>query len=176
MTDGDALKKVRTGDRLRIPARTYNAFIDTAQAHRQREQDQHRQARGHHQSADVVLVRNQSGEDLERFDILGLDDPIVLPDDHDRQFFNRVSFIGVEPTQEHRGRFAVLLEPLKAGAIGHGLLSGVGVALVDVEDEQHRFADVAPPDDVEGDPPPDPVRSEQSKGQGAHSHRSEKGA
>ncbi len=44
MSDADVLRKVRTGGWLRIPARAYNAFSDAAQAPRQREQDQQRQA------------------------------------------------------------------------------------------------------------------------------------
>ncbi|MEX2388771.1 MAG: hypothetical protein WD534_12910 [Phycisphaeraceae bacterium] len=151
MADGDTLKKVQTGQPLKIPAQAYNAFIDTARAHAQREQDRQRLIRGHHPSADVVLVRNDSGDDRDRFAVLGLDEPIVAPEDNLDQFKSRVAFIGVEPTEDHRGRFALLLEPLKAGRIGHALLSGVGVARIEVADEQHGFADIAREDDPEAD-------------------------
>ncbi|MEX0655782.1 MAG: hypothetical protein WD534_18140, partial [Phycisphaeraceae bacterium] len=151
----DYMKKVQSGDRLRIPARAYNAFIDTARAHAQREQDQQRHTRGHRPSADVVLVRNDSGEDRHRFTVLGLDQPIIRPDDNLDQFKSRVAFVGVEPTENHRGRYALLLEPLKPGSIGHALLSGVGVAQIEVVDEQHAFADIVPAD-AEAEDPPDP--------------------
>jgi hypothetical protein len=33
------LTKVKSGDSLRIPAATYNAFVEAARAHRERQQD-----------------------------------------------------------------------------------------------------------------------------------------
>ena len=36
---GDAMKKVQPGDRLKIPAETFNTFLDTARAFRGQQQD-----------------------------------------------------------------------------------------------------------------------------------------
>ena len=40
---GDVMKKVRTGDRLTIPAETFNTFIDTARGFRSAQQNFRRQ-------------------------------------------------------------------------------------------------------------------------------------
>ncbi|MEX0744877.1 MAG: hypothetical protein WD118_04680 [Phycisphaeraceae bacterium] len=143
MADGDTLKKVQTGQPLKIPAQAYNAFIDTARAHAQREQDRHRHASPPGSGAGTVLVRNDSGEDRDRFDVLGLDAPLITPEDNLPQFTNHVALKGVLPTADYRGRFALLLAPLKAGRIGHALLSGVSVARLKLLSPLHTHAQVA---------------------------------
>jgi hypothetical protein len=138
---GDALKKVKSGDRLAIPAATFNTFIDAANDFRRRQQDG-----GGGPAADRprehILVRNDSGEDLDRFGILGGDAPVILPADNLDEFKNRVVLSGVTPTADHAGRFAVLQEPLADGAIGRACVCGVSPVQVDVIDENHGFAEV----------------------------------
>ncbi|MHC4982457.1 MAG: hypothetical protein ACYTF6_04720 [Planctomycetota bacterium] len=61
---GDHLKQVQSGDRLVIPAATFNAFIDAARDFRQRQQRSGRQSYPQHRQGDIVLVRNSSGANL----------------------------------------------------------------------------------------------------------------
>ena len=139
---GDSLKKVRSGDRLRIPAKAYNRFVDAARAHH--EHDQGRDARPVTSATGIVRVRNQSGQPRGRFDVLGLSGPIISPDANLDHFKSRIAFDGVTPTSGHRSKFAILLEPLKEGAIGKGIVAGVTVARIDVESTDHGFASVDP--------------------------------
>jgi hypothetical protein len=93
----------------------------------------------------IVKVRNQSGADRERFDVLGVDAPIVLPSENLKEFKNRVTLVGVAPTTDHLGEFLVLLEPLKVGAIGRGIVAGVTLARLLVNPSQlYDFAQVIP--------------------------------
>ena len=127
---GDAFKKVKSGDTLRIPAATFNAFIDAAQAHRNR-------TIGNTGTAPVtnalpsgqVLVRNDSGSDLWQFSVLGIDGVAISPDDNGQEFVSHIVLSGVVPKvddeTDHRGRFCVLAEPLKAGAIGRAFVDHV---------------------------------------------------
>lgn len=135
---GDAMKKVRTGDPLVVPAQAYNAFIDAAKDFHQRTTHLGQQATPGYRSAGIVLVKNESGEDRARFDVLGLGDPIFLPDAGavaEQSFKNAVAFRGDMPDETlHRGKFVILLEPLAAGAIGRAYLAGVTVARLRLED------------------------------------------
>jgi hypothetical protein len=76
----DHMKKVQSGDPLVIPAQAYNTFVDAAKDFQQRTRHVGQQATPGYRSASIVLVKNASGEDRDRFDVLGLGEPVILPD------------------------------------------------------------------------------------------------
>ncbi|MGE0606568.1 MAG: hypothetical protein AB7O62_05515 [Pirellulales bacterium] len=141
---GDAFRKVQPNEPLRVQADTFNSFVDAARAEHNRQHDREAQAQATFRQNGVVLVRNETGGDRDRFDVVGLDQPIIGPDDNLDEFKNRAAFNGVMPQfPYHAGRYAVLLEPLAEGKIGHGLVSGICVARVDVLDADHRAAEIS---------------------------------
>src|SRR5262245_33279489 len=146
---GDAFRKVQAGQRLEISADAYNAFIDAALDFRRRQSEAGAEVGGEPRQSGVIKVRNRSGAARERFDVLGIDGPIIRPEDNLDEFKNQVALDGVTPWDGHGGKFVVLLEPLKVDAIGRAVVSGVTVGRVDVTEEtqQHCCADV-----LEGDP------------------------
>lgn len=91
----------------------------------------------------VILARNDSGSDVDRFGVLGIDEPLVLPSDGLVEFQSRVAMSCVAPTVDHAGRFAVLLAPAKAGDIVRAAVSGATIAMVDVVSSTHTHADAA---------------------------------
>ena len=97
----DHMKKVQSGDPLVVPAQAYNAFIDAAKDFQQRTRYVGQQATPGYRSAGIVLVKNESGADRLRFEVLGLGEPIILPDADEQQFKNTVAFRG-EPPDEPR--------------------------------------------------------------------------
>jgi hypothetical protein len=140
---GDAFRKVRTGDALQIPAETFNTFIDAARDFKTRQRSLARDVASDFSQTGIVPVRNDSGEDRYRFDVLGICGPVFPPAVSLTSFQNRVALAGVTPCEvAHLGRFVVLLEPIRAGRIGMACVSGVCVAKVTVEDPTHQFADV----------------------------------
>ncbi len=89
----------------------------------------------------VVSVRNDSGQHLPRYGILGIGEPLVQPHHAFEQFTARVAFKGVVPAEEHvGGRFVILAEPLAPGAVGRAVLSGQTPVLVQMVDEADTFA------------------------------------
>jgi len=140
------MRKVKRGDPLVIPAATFNAFIDAARDFQERqrsaEQDRYRELR----QTGIVLIRNESGADRARCEVLGISGTIVKPSDNADAFKERVALKGVSPGSEHVGRFAVLLEPLAQDAIGRACVDGVCAVKVEVVDEAHVFAEVSPGD------------------------------
>ena len=139
---GDHLKKVQSGDPLVIPATTFNTLIDAARDHQAQKQ---RTGQGHQPSfpqPGVISVMNVSGSARDRFDVLGLTGPVILPTVNLNEFKNKTVFYGATPSSSDRGKFAILLEPLDSAEIGRALVSGVCPARIDVTDSDHMFADV----------------------------------
>ena len=142
----DALRKVQAGQPLVISAAAYNAFVDAALDYRQRASRVGREARPAFRQASIVLVRNDSGSDRERFDVLGVGVPVIDPADGEEAFKERVALAGVVPVAgTHAGLFVVLAEPLAAGAIGHAFAAGVCPVRIDVPDGEGewRIAEIA---------------------------------
>ena len=138
------LQRVQAGDPLKFPAATFNIFCDTAEAvARMRTQNAAGVPQGRDLNTGVVTVRNDSGYDRERFDVLGIDTPIIDNSDNLAEFKNRVTFKGETPSlASHVGRFAILLEPIAAGKLGKAVVSGVTVARIDVANTYHGFAEI----------------------------------
>jgi hypothetical protein len=122
---GDPLKKVQDGDRLRIPAAAYNAFVDAARKVRADQQGVGAKALRASRSTSIVLVQNNSGGTVGRFGILGIDSPIVGPSANLYQFQEQVALSCTSPTSGHAGKFVILLEPLADGGIGQAVVDGV---------------------------------------------------
>ncbi|ROR01519.1 hypothetical protein [Desulfosoma caldarium] len=75
----DAMKKVKPGYPLVIPAATLSAPVDSARDFlvRRHQKTQAGTPSGGHNC--MVLVRNDSGPDRERFDVLGISGPVFDP-------------------------------------------------------------------------------------------------
>ncbi|MCL2645586.1 MAG: hypothetical protein FWD61_01110 [Phycisphaerales bacterium] len=146
MAMGDPLKKVKPGDKLRIPATTYNAFIDTTRAFQASQRNIGSTPQSAMRSSGIVLVRNDSGNDLSRYSVLGIDSPIIDPEDNLDAFKNKVAVVGVTPSEDdHVGKFVILLEPLKSKKIGMAYGAGICPVKIDVPDEdvEYPYADIA---------------------------------
>jgi len=140
---GDHLKKVQSGDALRIPARTFNTIIDATRDYLDRQQSQSTDAARGFRQTGIVLVRNDSGADRDRFHVLGIDGPVFTPTANLDEFKNRVVLKGKKPSRDdHLGKFVVLLEPIKSNQIGLAYLDGICPAKIDVKKEKHPFADI----------------------------------
>jgi hypothetical protein len=141
-SDVDALRKVQPGMPLQLPAKTYNAFVDAARDHQQREMSTAANPLRDKDQANIVLVKNESGADRARFDILGVTGPIISRADNVATFQDRIALRGVTPTSAHAGRFVVLVDAIPNGTIGRAYVSGACLARVRMLDEAHTSADV----------------------------------
>jgi len=139
----DPFRKAVSGQPLRVPARTWNTFLDAARAHQARQRNVAGAPSAELRPGGIVPIRNDSEADRQRFDILGIDGPAFTPEENEDGFKNRVALKGVVPTlDDHQGRFAILLEPVKAGAFGLGCIDGISVVRVTGSNEGHGYADV----------------------------------
>ncbi len=131
----DPFRKVKTGDPLSIPATTYNAMLDAAIAN-MRMQNRPSAIRGDH--GVHVMVRNETGYDLEQFEVLGIDGPVFHPREQPDAFQQTPVLRGVVPEKKHKGKFVVLQEAASMGAVVRACLSGLTVARVYVEEAQNN--------------------------------------
>ena len=118
------LKKVKPGDPLAIPAATFNTFVDAAQDFLRRQRDIGRTPAADTPAFEWVLLKNASGADRGRFDVLGIDGPVFTPTDSLETFTNGIALVGDTPTDSHAGNFAVLVEPIQTGRIGRACILG----------------------------------------------------
>lgn len=139
----DSFRKVQPGERLRIPADAYNAFIDAAIANREGNSGAVPASLGER----VVRIQNNSGTDRDRFDVLGIDSSVpITPSDNLDAFKQHFILGGATPTSNHAGKFVILLEPIANGKVGAALAIGVGVCQVLVTSGSAKYADVDPAD------------------------------
>ena len=133
--------KVKSGDELRIHAATFNTMIDAAQdylngRHHIRQQPQTMQ------HGSTVLVRNDSGFDCGRFNILGIDDIVISPADNLVHFQNSFALAVSIPTSIHAGKFVVLAEPIRDGKYGKAFVEGICPVQVNMNAEIDTEADI----------------------------------
>lgn len=98
--------------------------------------------------ADICRVQNTTATDLERGDIIGLDAPLIAAGTRLESWWQHRAFLGVRPTfapqWRHPGRIGILWEPIRAGAIGRVVVSGVAHVRLVIRDSNHEYADVDP--------------------------------
>jgi hypothetical protein len=134
---GDTFKKVRDGEKLRIPARTYNAMIDAAQDYINRRNNINTDSKG--LSDNVVYVKNETGSAVDSLKILGIGGVAMYPSAH-----QPVVFRGAVPLIENHsnGRFVITAEPIASNAIGRAYATGCVPVKVYIHDQTHSFADI----------------------------------
>ncbi len=139
------LPRVSTNGPVLMTGRTFNTVAEAVNAYQGSQLGQGQSSTPALRDSGVILVRNNSGADRQRFDIVGLASPIFcesgsVPDSAMASFTSQVAFNGVVPTDDHAAKFAVLLEPIAAGSVGRACINGICVANVDVLDADHKFA------------------------------------
>ncbi len=137
------LAKVHSGQPFRMSAETFNAFVDAATAYQASQQSTASGNPAAAQPTGMVLVRNDSDADQERFAVLGLSDPLILPSANERVFLERPLFSVVSPDKDlHARRFCVLQEPIAASDVGRALVLGITPVRLDVQADDDELAAV----------------------------------
>lgn len=141
---GDALKKVQAGQPLRIPAATFNTFIDVARDHQQRQNNAETRHQASSLQSGVVPVRNEAVAAVARYGVLAIKRPVIPPDVSLDGFKNHRALIGYEPVAgTHEGKFVITAEPIAVNSIGAAFASGVCPVQINVLDSTHDYADIA---------------------------------
>ena len=140
----DVLKKVKSGDPLKIPAQTFNTFIEVAQDYQARRFNTGQFPQRDFSQSGIVLVKNSTIYDCDRFGVLGINGPVFSPTDNLEGFKNKVVLTGSAPSEgSNFGNFVITQEPIRSGQIGSAWIAGVCPVQIDMVSGSHKFADVA---------------------------------
>lgn len=138
------LRKVNPGDRLQIPARAYNAFVDLAN----RAGRPAASGLSHLETGPlphvVAAIRNSTGSALAPHDIVAIDGIVVEVEDAPLAERLVPTLKAIVPDAEHVGALAIVLDAIPAGRIGHACVGGIALAKVQMVAEGHRLADLWP--------------------------------
>lgn len=137
------LRKLTAGEPLSISASDWNAAMDATRDFLNRRNIGQPQGDADTDSG-MVLVKNASGADVDRFGILGIDSILFTPTDNLNGFKNQACLTGVAPTvADHTGKFVIAAEGIPAGKIGRCYLQAVCPVQVEtVASDFPPFADV----------------------------------
>ncbi len=139
--------KVRPGQKLRINAGTWNQIVQTVQQTQENLPLFGGSAlQAWQQASNTVLIKNDSGSDVQRFGVLGIGGVVIDPSDgpaKELSFAEKPVLRGVTPTtSSHADRFVVCLEPIKNQSIGTAAVGGVFACKVSMTSTSHKFAGV----------------------------------
>jgi len=134
------LRKAKPGEPLRIPASTFNAFIDTANIVNRKKITVDMKSKNR---PGIILVKNISGEAYDKYDVFGLGDNFFDPTIDDTQFESQVILEGDIPdTDLHMEKWAIALEPIEDDDIGVAMISGCLPIELKINDSDHLYADI----------------------------------
>jgi len=133
----DPYKKSAPGERLVIPATAWNKMLDMISVPQQ--------TGGELGSLDIapnlVWVKNVSGSDAYRFNVLSISGVVIDPIDGETQEKDFARRPVVKGTKDNTGyAFVILLEDIKSNAIGRAAASGVVACKVNVSNPAHKYA------------------------------------
>lgn len=132
--------RVNPGDKVGHSATMHNAFVAAAQSFQQTAISGGSKGRKSIYPSTIVSVKNESGGDVDRFEIMRIDDVIFDPSTSLASFQNHPSFIGITPDGTHDASFVIAIEPIKDDATGKCMISGICPVRVSVSSETHEFA------------------------------------
>ena len=133
-------KRFRPGQAIRqLPGGTWNSFVDTQEivASWMRSGNQTPGAPGEN----FVRIKNDSGADLARFAILGIDTVLFTQADNNDEFKNHFTLVGSAPDiAVDFASIAILQEAVSDEEIGVAMVYGITPVVVDMDETWHTFA------------------------------------
>jgi hypothetical protein len=141
--NANSFQKVRPGQPMKFPAAVYNKVLDTIRTVQRERTFGGGQDAGASSGAGIVLVRNDSGADAQRFAVMGIDSILVSPTDKADEFYNHPSLSVTSPNGTiHKGKWVILQEPLKNGFVGRAAIAGLAITQITFTDINHKFVDL----------------------------------
>jgi len=137
-----ALEKVRTGQSFRPKADTWNAFVHAAQYVRDREIGGGARI-GDLARGETVTIKNSSGADRARFNVLAVSDILIDPDANESEFIRTMALdcdLVENVAGENALLYVILQEPIVGDGLGQALLDGITPCKVYVHNEDHQYA------------------------------------
>jgi hypothetical protein len=141
---GDYLNHVAAGAPLRFSTRRENLISEVARNFQRNRKPIGADPTAIYSPDQLVWVRNDSGDDAQEYDVLGISGMGIGPTDNLNNFkWTRPVLTAVTPTQaSHFGKFVIPFEPIADGKVGRAFIAGACVAYIDMKAAGDRYADV----------------------------------
>lgn len=133
-------EKVFAGQALSISARTWNKFVDAANAFSNSKLSS---KESKFSKTTYIFVQNNSGQLINEFEVLGIEG--IINDMSDEEVFLNSDLIynGKIPNDDQDEIFCIAQEPIGTDEIGLAILTGVSKCRISIEDSEHVFAGIA---------------------------------
>ncbi|HEY4258590.1 MAG TPA: hypothetical protein VGM98_00460 [Schlesneria sp.] len=123
-------RHVHPGDDVSIEAKVWNKVLDDY------ERDtgpSGPRSRAFRQSV-TALIRNETGQDLPRYGVVGLGAPIILPSDDETEFLSKIALHGLLIDNEdlYDLRWGLTLTPIAVGEFGTVVVQGLCFAKINM--------------------------------------------
>lgn len=133
------LERQTKGENFKFSAATWNAFCDAAEKVNAPDLaggDRSQAGR----STSILWIKNASGADRDRFEVLMLDGPAITPAMNDAEFKNRIYFEAIDWDGSESSTPVVLLQPLADGKTGRGVVLGAAIAKIEINSASDKYA------------------------------------
>ena len=94
---GAPFQKVQQGEPIQHIAVEHNAFVDAAVAHKANQYGFDQTPSERFPQLTIVKARNDTQSDRDQFEIGGLKEPIVKPEENENEFAKEATFTAVTP-------------------------------------------------------------------------------
>jgi hypothetical protein len=133
------LERQESGRAFNPHAATWNTFCDVAESSGLVDLSKGG-GKSSEKNPGVVWIKNTSGADRDRFDVLKLGDPLITPEANENEFKNRVAFESIAFDDAEDATPVILLQPLADDQCGRGVILGATIANVDIVSGGHGYA------------------------------------
>jgi len=140
------MKKVLAGDKLKIPAKTFNTFVDAGQYYLDRQGDLKVSPAGNNLRSAMVRVYNNSGADQDMFAVLAITGVSISQSDNENEFMHRGPVLTVDlwsnvtAADRYKTTFVILQQPVKQEKIARAKAFGVSQVQINVTNASHPYA------------------------------------
>lgn len=137
------IEQVSSGDAFSFQASAYNKMANAANAFQANQLRAGQRTDLKFENNGVILVRNKTGSDRARYDIIALDGTIVDPTINESGYLERAAYDTAfveDATPDNQPALVILQEPLAIDAIGQAIVLGVTRARVRENSATHKYA------------------------------------
>ena len=152
----DPFRHVSTGERVRIPARTWNGIIDTVLAHERPYALGAGELFGTAEPPGVILAKNTTATAIDRFRVVGFGSLVLNATK--LGFLERMAIEARLPTVDDHTVFGVTQEILRPDQFGRVMIFGVTYLRVNAKHDDDEYAEVEADSHVAQSTPLGPIQ------------------
>ncbi len=137
-----SLEKISSGDEFLPSAEMFNTIIDAANIVHGENFDGSHKFNPNVGDADLVLIKNNTGADLEEFHVVKLGSIVITPENSEADFKYETPLFYGEEIDGDDNTFVITQEPIEKNKIGYAKITGVTAVKLTVNQETDNYASI----------------------------------